>query len=262
MTDFNQNRVDLLLQYILAVAGQESGWNRELGMIHLLKYAYLADLSYAKYHDGQTYTGLTWTFHHFGPWSVDCYKRITPALEAIGAITKKIESDKYDDFIRWYADDYDQFDKLNNQMDLIVAGAVQKYVRKFGNDTYGLLGFVYKTTPMLNAAPEDMLEFIRSAVADDVTKEKVKVEPTARQKKKQRQKILAFKERLNQKLEEKIQARKADTCPSPPRYDDVFNEGLSQLDQAAGIHSVEGRYLAIFKDNVWKSKMRHDPELS
>jgi len=263
LADHNQNRVDLLLQYILAVAGQESGWSSELGMIHLIKYAYLADLTHAKHHDAQTYTGLTWTFHHFGPWSVECYKRIEPALEAVSATKKKIESDNYDDFIRWCADDYDLFEKLNDQMDLIVAGAVQKYVRKFGNDTYALLDFVYKTGPMLNAAPEELLEFKYSVdVVADNAEDKPKEVLTARQKKKQRQKILAFKEQLNQKLEEKIKARKADPCPLPPRYDDVFFEGLDQLDSAAGVHAAEGRYIVNFKENVWKSKARHDPELS
>jgi len=263
LTDHNQNRVDRLLQYILATAGQESGWSRELGMIHLIKYAYLADLTHAKYHDGQTYTGLTWTFHHFGPWSVECHKRIEPALDAVSATKKKIESDKYDDFIRWCADDSALFEKLNDQMELTVAGAVQKYVRKFGNDTYALLDFVYKTEPMLNSAPEELLEFKLSMdVAADNTEEKLKEVLTARQKKKQSQKILAFKKRLNQKLEEKIITRKSDVCPLPPRYDDVFFEGLTQLDQAAGVQPEEGQFLATFKENIWKSKARHDPELS
>ena len=263
MTDHNQNRVDLLLQYILAVAGQESGWSRELGMIHLIKYAYLADLTHARYNDGQTYTGLTWTFHHFGPWSAECYKRIEPALEAVSATKKKIESDKYDDFIRWCADNSALFEKLNDQMDLTVAGAIQKYVRKFGNDTYALLDFVYKTEPMLNSAPEELLEFKYSV---DFDAENIKEEPrkvlTARQKKKQSQKILEFKKRLNQNLEERIKTRKSDICPLPPRYDDVYFEGLAQLDHAAGVSPEEGQFLATFKENIWKSKVRHDPELS
>lgn len=263
MKDRNRNRVDFLLQYILAVAGQESGWSRELGIIHLIKYAYLADLVHAKYHDGQTYTGLTWTFHHFGPWSVECYKRIEPALEAVSTTKKKIESDQHDDFIRWCADDSALFDKLNDQMDVTVAGAVQKYVREFGNDTYALLDFVYKTQPMLNAAPEEMLEFkYPSDVVSDNDEDKPKESLTARQKKKQSEKILAFKKHLNQKLEKKIMARKADVCPLPPRYDDVFFEGLAQLDQVAGAPPPEGKFLATFEENIWKSKARNDPELS
>jgi hypothetical protein len=263
LTDYNQNEVDLLLQYILAVAGQESGWSRELGMIHLIKYVYLADLAYAKYHEGQTYTGLIWKFHHFGPWSVECYKRIEPALESVGATKKKIESDKHGDFIRWCADDYNLFDKLNDQMDLGVAGAVQKYVRTFGNDTYGLLDFIYKTEPMLNAAPDEILNFMTCAIDGPKAAEGKPIpEVTSRQKKKRREKLLAFKKHLNQKLEEKAKARQTETCPLPPRYDDVFYEGLAQLDKEAGNPPVEGRYLVNFKESVWKSKARHDPEIS
>lgn len=264
MSVFNQNRVDLLLQYILAVAGQESGRERELGMIHLIKYTYLADLVYAKYHGGQTYTGLTWIFHHFGPWSTDCYNRIEPALNCISATKRTIGSDKYGDFIRWHADNDSLFDKLNDQMDLTVAGSVQQYVQKFGNDTYGLLDFVYKTMPMLNAAPEEVLDFITAANIDEKAVD-VKLKAavtTTRQKKKQREKILAFKEQLNQKLMGNIRRRQASICPTPPRYDDIFFEGLAQLDEAAGVPSIEGQYLVNFKDDVWKSKARHDPELS
>jgi hypothetical protein len=41
-------RVDLLLKYILAAAGQEDPGNREVGPIHLIKNVYLADLIFAE----------------------------------------------------------------------------------------------------------------------------------------------------------------------------------------------------------------------
>ena len=96
----NYNRLDILLQYIIAVAGQNDPYDRELGMIHLIKYAYLADLTYASQHNGETFTGLPWKFHHFGPWSVECFHRIEPALTSIGATLRTIESEKYNDFLR------------------------------------------------------------------------------------------------------------------------------------------------------------------
>jgi len=43
--DMDIKRVDLLLKYILAAAGQEDPGNREVGPIHLVKYVYLADLA-------------------------------------------------------------------------------------------------------------------------------------------------------------------------------------------------------------------------
>jgi len=263
LTNFNQHKTDLLLKYILAVAGQESGWNRELGMIHLIKYVYLADLAYAEQHGGQTYTGITWVFHHFGPWSVECYHRIEPALMSIDAISKKIESDKYGDFIKWYTDDDELFDDLSEKIDLIIAGSVQKNVRKFGNDTFGLLDFVYKTPPMLKAAPEEILNFEPSTdKSDSFIDDSSRTEITVRQRKKQKQALAAFKEELSQRLEEKINARKSDVCPLPPRYDDVFFDGVAQLDEDEGLPSIEGEYIVNFNETVWKSKSRYDSELS
>jgi len=259
----NIKRLDSLLQYILVVAGQSDNFDRELGMIHLVKYVYLADLTYAKSHDGDTYTGLTWTFHNFGPWSLECFKRVEPALEAINANRKIIQSSKYNDFIRWSAGDYELFEELDNKMDLIVAGAVQKYIRKFGNDTYGLLDFVYKTKPVLNAAPEETLDFKYMVISNvKSSSEESKAELTARQKKILRQKISDFKIQLNKRLDDKTKSSKITVCPLPPRYDDVFLEGLSKLDESAGPHLSEGEYLAIFTDDIWKSRARHDPEIS
>lgn len=259
----NYKRLDLLLQYILAVAGQNDTYDRELGMIHLIKYAYLADIAYAEQHNGETFTGLSWKFHNLGPWSDECYKRIEPALASIGAIQRTIESQKYDDFVRWSVNDDELFDRLGNQLDLAVMGAVQKYMRMFGTDTYALLDFVYKTEPMLSAAPGDLLDF-KVIVAD----KKIFVDDehedglTARQKKLRRQKFLDFKEKLNKHLEQQVKDNRSKSCLLPPRYDDVFFEGLAQLDAAAGNLPAEGEYLAIFSEDIWKSKARHDPELS
>jgi hypothetical protein len=51
------NKVDLLLKYILATAGQEDLGNREVGPVHLVKYVYLADLVFAEKHGGETNHG-------------------------------------------------------------------------------------------------------------------------------------------------------------------------------------------------------------
>ena len=71
----NQERVDLLIQYILSVAAQ--GWgdfdDKEVGPIHIIKYVYLADLAYAMRHGGETYTDIPWRFHNFGPWDTGIF---------------------------------------------------------------------------------------------------------------------------------------------------------------------------------------------
>ena len=259
----NYNKLDLLLQYIIAVAGQNDPYDRELGRIHLIKYSYLADLAYASQHNGETFTGLPWKFHHFGPWSVECFQRIEPALNSIGATQRTIESQKYDDFVRWSVDDDDLFDRLGDQMDLTVTGAVQKYMRMFGTDTYNLLDFVYKTKPMLSSAPGELLDFkVAVSVEKTIEDDEPVAELTIRQKKLRRQKFLDFKEKLNKQLEQQVRDNRSKTCLLPPRYDDVFFEGLAQLDAAEGDFPEEGEYIATFSEDIWKSKARHDPELS
>ena len=196
MNNLNQNRIDLLLQYILVVAGQESGWDRELGMIHLIKYAYLADLTYSKYQKGETYTGLPWKFYHFGPWSVELYNRIEPALQEIEPTKRVIESPKYDkDFARWSISDDRLFDELGNRLDLSVMGAVQRDVRLFGTDTRALLDYVYKTEPMIMAAPGELLNFnIAENQIKEIEEKTTEVEKsqtlTAKQIKKRTTKII------------------------------------------------------------------------
>ncbi len=64
------DKVDKLIQYALLVAGEEdSVFEQQLGPIHLIKYVFLADLAFAARRGGETYTGIEWVFHNFGPWS-------------------------------------------------------------------------------------------------------------------------------------------------------------------------------------------------
>src|SRR5258708_38635416 len=95
-------RVDLLIQYALAVAAEEDHpRDRELRPIHLIKYCYIADLAYAREHDGQSYTGTPWQFYHYGPWSLDLYRRLEPAAKAIGAGEKRFSTVRQEDAVSW-----------------------------------------------------------------------------------------------------------------------------------------------------------------
>lgn len=265
MNNIDQERTDLVLQYVLVVAGQQSGWERELGMIHLLKYVYLADLTYAKHNKGRTYTGLPWRFHDFGPWSLELFHRIEPALSAIGATKKLVESPKDgEDFARWLVDDDKLFDEIGNRLDLGIIGAVQRYVRQFGNDTAALLDYVYKTRPMLNAAPEEPLDFslVYSSPdeSDEVVSESEVPSPSARQLKKRKAKLKALKERINQKLNKEV--GKYRSRPRPPRYDEVFFQGLEWLNSLSGEPIQRDEFTGEISDKMWKSKARFDPDVS
>jgi hypothetical protein len=258
-------KIDLLLQYALVVAGEGEGWDRELGMIHLIKYVYLADLEYAEKHGGQLYTGIPWRFYHFGPWAEEVYQRIEPALMAIGAKKKIIPNPKDEkDVIRWIKSDDELFDTLGNRLDLNVMGRIQKDVKRFGSDTAALLDFVYQTRPMVTAAPGEYLDFkiFHSEIgSEDQDQAGIALkELTVRQKKKQKSALLDLKKRVNARLDEKQKRRIASTAP--PRYDEVFFNGLKWLNSSAEVPLDSGEYTAIISDKMWKSKARYDPDLS
>lgn len=265
MLKIDINRIDLLLQYALVVAGQDTGWDRELGMIHLIKYVYLADFAYAEKHDGQSYTGIPWRFYHFGPWAEEVYQRIEPALTAIDAEKKIIPNPRDEkDVIRWIKSDDELFDRLGNQLDLIVMGCIQKDVRRFGADTPELLDFVYRTRPMVNAAPGEYLNFDISR-SETVSEDRIQSvntskELTVRQKKRRKAALSDLKKRINARLDEKQKQRIA--CAAPPRYDEVFFDGIEWLNSGSEKPLDSGEYTAIISDEMWKSKARYDPDLS
>ena len=262
MTDIS--KVDQLIQYIILTAGQEDDrFDRELGPIHLIKYLYLADLSYAALHDGKTFTGLPWRFHHYGPYCEEALFRIDPALILINADKKTIESTRYeDDFIRWSKSDDELCTQLFNKLDLSITGAINRLVHSYGTDTSKLLDFTYKTKPMLHAAPGDFLDFTHiKDEAEPVDEQSASTcEPlTRRQEKKRAEQLSQLKSKLKEKLSKRHQPKFKFT---PPRHDDVFFKGVEQLDASVGEDIATGDYQASFSDDIWKSKARSDPGLS
>jgi hypothetical protein len=128
--------------------------DRQLSPIHLVKYAYLADLAYAQQHAGQGFTGVAWRFHKFGPWSLEVFNRIEVALAEVGAIRSKVSHPKYeDDFVHWALEDEELATELASKLPISVSIAIQNAVRTFGSDTASLLNHVYLTDPLLKAAP-------------------------------------------------------------------------------------------------------------
>ena len=115
-------------------------------------------MNYAKHSNGQTYTGVQWRFHNFGPWSNNVNDCIEPALNRIGARCRVITSqyENSEDFKRWSLSDDRLFEKIGRSLPLTVIGAITAAVHKFKKDTPSLLEYVYQTKPMLKAAPGEL----------------------------------------------------------------------------------------------------------
>jgi len=258
----NRDRVDELIKFALAAAGEEDFDNRELGPIHVLKYVYLGDLAFAEKNDGQTFTGAPWRFHHFGPWAESVYERIAPIVASTGAEEKRITSKYADDFVRWVLRDEDLYKTLESKLPFQVTRAMKRAIHKFGRDTGELLDFVYKTRPMLTAAPGEVLSFAPPSVEEHVVQQnEAPITLSIKQQKRRREALADLKAQVRAKLDARAATARAVVSVPPPRYDDVYADGQQWLDSLAGepIESSEGELL--FSDEVWKSSGRRGPDV-
>lgn len=261
-------KTDLLLQFILLVAGQEDDFvDRQLGPIHLIKYVYLADLLHASKNNGQTYTGAKWRFYHYGPWTENVYERIDPALEAIGAKKTTFQSD-YDDrknWYRWQIEDDHLLQERGYNIPVEIKGQLVRLIHTFGKSTPDLLHHVYFTAPMRSAAPDELLDFSLTVPPQTrVTSEALSItQLTIRKKKKLKKGMQQLKERFAaQKAAGRTAMEGFVDSPIEPRYDDVYFSGLEWLNGLAGAEIPEGQFEAVFSANIWKSPTRTDNDVS
>ena len=256
-------KIEQLIQFALLCADRQEDYRqRELSRIHLIKYVYLADYHYALVHGGQTYTGLPWRFYKFGPWQEQCFQSIQPALEAIGAVMRTYSHPKYeDDFVKWSCSDDERYDKLNDILPLEIAGRVEQYVRKFGGDTESLLDYVYKTPPMLKAAPNELLVFEPAPPAPPEAPMPEPVVLTRRQEKKRKELLDKVRAEVRARMERKKKEQEQRRYLPPPRYDEIYFEGLAQIDRLAGEPITPHECVMEVSPDVWKSKARFDPDL-
>jgi hypothetical protein len=263
------NKVDLLLKYILAAAGQEDLGNREVGTIHLIKYIYLADLAFAEKHGGVTFTGTPWRFHHFGPWSPEVFNRIEPVVSEVGADVRSISSPNLEeDITRFSLTDGDLFEQLERELPQILTLTIKRLIHSFGDDTTSLLHHVYRTRPMLEAAPGEFLSFkIEMFEEEDHPEGLSKVSDVVElyrtpSTKKRKTNMKALKEQIQNKLAEKKLQRQQIKYSEPPRYDDVFFEGVKWLDSLTGDPVQEQEGEISFSEDIWKSPARMVPDVS
>ena len=263
-------KVDTLIKFALSAAGQEDFESRELGPIHLVKYIYLADFAYSRNHRGETYTRVQWKFHHFGPWASEVFLRIKPTLESINAKERKISSPKYEeDFYRWSVDSEELYEELYEMLPLEVSAAIKKTIHDFGNDTAELLHYVYRTRPMVQAAPGEYLSFVFSEEEEDISKneelessEAEKPHLSVRQKKLRKAAIEKLRETVNARLDDRLLVGKKRQKHTPPRYDEVYYQGIEWLDRLTGEPMEEEEGVLEVSGESWRSSFRTKDDLS
>lgn len=257
-------RTESVLKYALAVAAQAGS---ELGPIHLVKYAYLADLAHAEAHRGETYTGARWQFLHFGPWSADVQDQIPEAMAAIGAEAYRFDMEG-EERVRYRLPQFNDsiLTPLERELPIEVARSLKRAVHHFRRETNRLLHFVYTTKPMLRAAPGEELNFDSGEQLTRSAEVEAPITPEA-SRREERERVRKLKEireeaqlRSKRRLEESRSARRTSEI-AEPRYDDVFTEGLKWLEQLAGIRAEPTEGIAEFSDEIWKSSARRGDEV-
>lgn len=259
------DKIDLVIQYALLIAGEEDNYSdQQLGPIHLIKYVYLADLAYASRNNGETFTGVDWQFHSFGPWSQVVHSRIDPALSAIRANKQTFESEYSDsDWERWNLRDERLLDDRKHSLPSAITLRLQNNIHRYLKDLPSLLDYVYKTEPMLNAAPGEILDF-KLIHKDNNLVETASNTLRMQSISKKKQKI--FSEKMN-RLRDQFQKNK-NVKPKlykpveNPRHDEIYFEGIQWLEDSIGETFSPTSLRANFSSEVWKSKTRKGEDVS
>lgn len=234
-------RIDIVLQYALAAAGERDGGEREVTVTQLVKYAYLADVAYAAQHGGATFTGAPWTFSHLGPHAAEVEARVAPVARRIGATTRG-------SYYLLDRDDLGHRRAATLALPAVVISALLRALRDFSHDTNALLAHVYATAPMRRALPDAPIDFAPSAVAPDP--------PTP------------APDALSPRARTALKARRGSTAIAPavavkpayaPRYDDAcFLLGQRSLD-APERALVEMKGTLTVDAAVWDAPGRRGP---
>lgn len=126
----------------------------------LTKYLYLLDYWVAKENGGKPYFGVTWRFHHYGPYS-DSLALDLDWASSQPAINKVDVSRQEKDFTLYSLSSYAK----NKTLEMLgvsydVRQNLALALKAFSGDLTGLLNFVYfKTEPMEQANPGDVISF-------------------------------------------------------------------------------------------------------
>ena len=136
---------------------------------------------------------------------------------------------------------------------------LRRYVHKFLQDTPSLLDYVYKTGPIISAAPHEYLDL---TLAVENPQEKSSAEPL---------RVEQLSNRKRKKLGERIRRlqndraivdRKIINPVTKARFDEVYEEGVAWLNDLAGEPFQTGEIKVEFADDVWKSSTRKGKDVS
>lgn len=209
-----------LVQYITWYASERE---EVLTPIRLVKFLYLADLFYARQFQGETLTKWPWRFVHYGPFCGEALAAIENARN-LGMIQAFGFESKFDDeehFI--YKCHLEQDHPLHEELPITVTAPLDNMIKRFGDDTYQLLDYVYfETEPMQNVRYQDLLDFTKARKIEIITQIEMK--------QLSKEKIKKAKEAIK-KLKENYLKPMDKSNVIEPSYDGIYLKALELMDE-------------------------------
>jgi len=149
-----------LIQFIVC---QATEFGASLSPIRVIKFVYLADVYHARENKGETLTGWPWAFVYFGPYCTESFLALERAVDD-GLIEAKPFESKFDDRDRFlYSCPSENGLDFESQLSIYVWSSLKEAIKKWANDTPGLLDHVYyDTEPMEGVKRGDLLDFAKA----------------------------------------------------------------------------------------------------
>jgi hypothetical protein len=149
-----------LIQFIVC---QATEFGASLSPIRVVKFLYLADLYHARENNGKTLTGWPWKFVYFGPYCTESFLALKRAVDD-GLIEAKPFESKYDEKDRFlYSCHSEKEPDTANDLSLYVWSSLKEAIKKWADDTPGLLDYIYyDTEPMEDVKRRDLLDFSKA----------------------------------------------------------------------------------------------------
>jgi hypothetical protein len=260
------DRIAQIIRFALARARREDHGYGDLGMIHLIKLLYLADLAYARTHAGETYTGIPWKFHHFGPWEKGAWETSVSVLDAPD-IELKVAPGAFERKT-FRLRDHGEADQINAELERVLPSEVTREVvsavHEFGTDTKRLLHHVYTTEPMRAAIPGASISFDGLEGPTPYTLIPLVIAPAI--SKTQQNNVDAAKAKLRESIAAKAAVRQAARVIPLPALNERELAALEELnrllaeDEDPASTDLHGEM--VFSPELWNSDFRRVHGLS
>lgn len=188
----------------------------------LMKYLYLLDVYMAEESQGQTWCGVTWGFHHFGPYSTALADEIDRLAE-LSLIQAVSGGGTTKDYFLYTVGEWSTaktFETLGFPSNVRIK--LLNAIREFRNSLSALLDTVYfRTEPMANARPGDDLDFSECRRLSFAS-----IKPLQMKSIDSKASVLLLK-KLEERAAAKKQAISKIIWEGP--YDDVYSQGIAEL---------------------------------